>query len=105
MSDFRESVKISKEQLNTNNVIIKNLNEQEEVYNPNTREMSERTNVLRSGENVFFNIMLISGLLFSLNDTSNNIIDASIIGRVKSPESIAKRKKEKVEKIRKMVIL
>ena len=95
MSDFRESVKISKEQLNTNNVIIKNLNEQEEVYNPNTREMSERTNVLRSGENVFFNIMLISGLLFSLNDTSNNIIDASIIGRVKSPESIAKKEKRK----------
>ena len=39
MSDFRESVKISKEQLNTNNVIIKNLNEQEEVYNPNTRDV------------------------------------------------------------------
>lgn len=93
MSDFREDLKVSQEQMNKNLEIIKVLNKQERVYNPNMQDMSARTNFLRSGENVFYNVMLISGLLFSLNDTSKKIIDASIIGRVKSLESIAKKSK------------
>lgn len=95
MSNFRDEIKVSKEEINTSREIIKKLNEQEQVYNPNTLMMSDRTNFLRSGENVFYNMMLISGLLFSLNDTSKNIIDASIIGRVKSPESITKKETRK----------
>ena len=95
MSDFKESVKISEDRLNKNYSIIRKLDRQEEIYNPNTELMSKRTNVLRSGENVFLNVMLISGLLFSLNDSSKNIIDSSIIGRVKSPESIARKESRK----------
>ena len=91
MSDFKESVKVSLDKMNKNSDIIRNLDKQEEIYNPNTEIMSKRTNVLRSGENVFLNVMLISGLLFSLNDSSKGIVDSSIIGRVKSPESIAKK--------------
>ncbi len=91
MSDFKENLKVTPDKLIKNIDIIKNLNEQEQVYNPNMNEMSERTNILRSGENVFYNMMLISGMLFTLNDTSNKIIDTSIIGRVKSPESIARK--------------
>lgn len=95
MNDFKNSVKVSLEKMNETSDIIKELNKQEEIYNPNTEVMSERTNVLRSGENVFLNIMLISGLLFSLNDSSKDVIDASIIGRVKSPESISKKENRK----------
>ena len=91
MSEFKENLKVSQEDMNRNLEIIRNLDKQEEVYNPNMKDMSARTNILRSGENVFYNIMLISGLLFSLNDTSKKIIDSSIIGRVKSPESIARK--------------
>ena len=91
MSDFKENLKVTPDKLIKNIDIIKNLNEQDQVYNPNMNEMSERTNILRSGENVFYNMMLISGMLFTLNDTSNKIIDTSIIGRVKSPESIARK--------------
>lgn len=95
MSDFKESVKVSLDKMNKNSDIIRNLDKQEEIYNPNTEIMSKRTNVLRSGENVFLNVMLISGLLFSLNDSSKGIVDSSIIGRVKSPESIAKKESRK----------
>lgn len=95
MSNFKESVKVPSDKINKNNEIIKKLNDQEAIYNVNAELMSKRTNVLRSGENVFLNIMLISGLLFSLNDSSKKIIDASIIGRVKSPESIAKKERRK----------
>ena len=91
MRDFKENLKVTPDKLIKNIDIIKSLNEQEQVYNPNMNEMSERTNILRSGENVFYNMMLISGMLFTLNDTSNKIIDTSIIGRVKSPESIARK--------------
>ena len=41
----------------------------------------------------FCNGMQMAGILFSLNDTSKGIIDSTIIGRVKSPESIAKKEK------------
>mgnify|MGYP004550468417 FL=1 len=49
MSDFKESVKVSLDKMNKNSDIIRNLDKQEEIYNPNTEIMSKRTNVLRSG--------------------------------------------------------
>ena len=49
MSDFKESVKVSLDKMNKNCDIIRNLDKQEEIYNPNTEIMSKITNVLRSG--------------------------------------------------------
>ena len=67
MNDFKESYKVQEDELNKNNEIIRKLNELEQIYNPEGENLSKRTKVLRSGESVFFNVMLISGILFSLN--------------------------------------
>ena len=91
MVDFKESLKVTPDKIDKKAEIIKHLAIQEAAYCRNSREMSNRTNFLRSGEYVYYNIMLISGLLFSLNDTTKGILDTSIIGRVKSPESIEKK--------------
>ena len=95
MNDFKESYKVQEDELNKNNEIIRKLNELEQIYNPEGENLSKRTKVLRSGENVFFNVMLISGILFSLNDTSKGIVDSTVVGRIKSLESTEKKEKRK----------
>ena len=106
MNNFKENVKVSKDKINPNAKIIRKLNKLETVYNKSTESLPERIKILRSGENVFLNIMLISGLLFSIQDSSRNVIDASVIGRVKSPESISKKanRKGRENKISKDII-
>lgn len=89
MNDFKEGLVVPTEKLNKNNEIIRKLDELEKIYNPKIKEQSTRTQVLRSGENILFNIMLVSGMLFGLNNsrTIQNTIDTTISGRIKSIES------------------
>lgn len=87
MNDFRKCQKVSDEELNKNNEIIRFLDELEQRYNPDRQTIDERTNVLRSGDNIFLNVMLITGLLYSLNDNSRGIVDTTVTGRIKSIES------------------
>ena len=53
MSDFKEGLKVSKDQIPWSASVIENLNKQENVYNTNASAMSARTNYLRAGEFVF----------------------------------------------------
>lgn len=97
MNDFREKFQqnLKVEELNKNNEIIRKLDELEKIYNPDRQSLAKRTRVLRSGENVFYHTMLIAGLLFKLEDSTKGIVDTTIVGRVKSVDSIEKKENRK----------
>ena len=87
MNEFRKSHQVSKSELNRSKEIIRKLDELEQIYNPERQNLDRRTNILRSGDNIYLNVMLITGLLFSINDSSKGTVDSTITGRIKSIES------------------
>lgn len=87
MNEFRKSQQVPKSELNRSKEIIRKLDELEKIYNPQRQDLDKRTNVLRSGANIYLNVMLITGLIFSLNDSSKGTVDSTITGRIKSIES------------------
>lgn len=87
MNEFIKSQQVPKSELNRSKEIIRKLDELEKIYNPERQELDRRTNILRSGDNIYLNVMLITGLLFSLNDSSKGTVDSTITGRIKSIES------------------
>lgn len=99
MNDFKESfrkqLQVKQEDLNKNNEIIRQLEELERIYNPDGENSNRRTAVLRSGENVFYHTMLIAGMLFNLRDKTKGLVDATVIGRVKSVDSTERKQNRK----------
>lgn len=91
MNEFRKSQQVSSERINKSKQIIRKLDKLEKIYNPESQKLDRRTNILRSGDNIYLNIMLITGLLFSINDNSKGIVDATITGRIKSIDSTTKK--------------